>query len=99
MKLIRILNIWIFSGLMIVNLLFVPWIDISRHSFNRGEVRDVGYSWIFKAPNSIVYGMGHEYWSRQIDWSRVAAQSVAIVILFGAIFITLHMISRKESSE
>lgn len=66
---------------MIINLLFVPWIDISRHSINRGEVRDVGYSWIFNAPNNIVYGRGHAYWSRQIDWPRVAAQSVAIVIL------------------
>lgn len=110
MKKAKIITIWVFTIIMLANLLFVPWIFISKHERNRNTVRQAGYALIFESPeipgvaSSGYYTSGGkryegfpvQYWSVQIDRYRLIAQSFAILVLFCAVYFTINFTKRVK---
>lgn len=109
MKKVKLITIWIFTFIMLTNLFYVPWLFICKHEENRDTVRQAGYSFIFSSPvvpgssysgYSSKYkkydGFSTEYWSVQVDRYKITAQTVAIIILFGAVFFTINAVKNKR---
>jgi|SRR5690554_757791 len=110
MKISKLIVLWLFTVIMIFNLAFVPWIFISKNERNRNTVRQAGYSWVFSAPiipaiatssgyyrkNTLKYeGFPVEFWSVQIDQTKLIIQSIAIICLFTASYFTIILVQKK----
>lgn len=108
MKILKIISIWIFTILFIINILFVPWIFVSRHERNRNTIRQAGYSMIYSPPTipgsssyreTTYEGFPAEFWSIQIDRYRLIIQSVAIIVLFSVSYYTLIIIEKRNNQK
>ncbi len=102
-QLIKICIVWIFAAMLLLNFIFVPWKYVAP-KYNSS--RNAGYHWIFEPPlipsiyDSTNYqfyeDIQREYWSTQIDLFQLILQSLALLVLFGATFFTVHISEQKK---
>jgi hypothetical protein len=99
MKIGALIIVWLGVVLLVSSLTYVPWVFTCRCERNMNVVRHAGYYCVFsppEVPGSLSYeGLSRECWSVDLDKSRILVQSLAIMFLFGAAYISLGIVKPK----